>query len=89
LWKAAQKRIKAVKETYVRNGDRTLPRGLRDYLNTWATYGLMLSDISLFDDKMPERRLDQYPVVRRFPAGAAARYEARRDALRATDVCSL
>lgn len=39
---------------------------LRGYLNTWATYGLMLSDAAFFSDKIPARRLDQYPVVRRF-----------------------
>jgi len=39
---------------------------LRGYLNTWALYGLMLSDAALFPDKAPERRFDQYPVVRRF-----------------------
>lgn len=39
---------------------------LRGYFNTWAMYGLMLSDEALFGDKLPERRADQMPVVRRF-----------------------
>ena len=39
---------------------------LRGYLNTWATYGLMLSDRTLFRDQLPEMRTDQMPVVRRF-----------------------
>jgi hypothetical protein len=39
---------------------------LTGYLNTWAMYGLMLSDAALFPGKLPERRLDQYPVLRRF-----------------------
>ncbi|MCK9382129.1 MAG: hypothetical protein M0P95_13845 [Sulfuritalea sp.] len=39
---------------------------LRGYFNTWALYGLMLSDQALFGDKLPERRADQMPVIRRF-----------------------
>lgn len=39
---------------------------LRGYLNTWAMYGLMLSDRTLFSDKLPAMRADQMPVVRRF-----------------------
>jgi len=39
---------------------------LRGYLNTWAMYGLMLSDQAFFGDKLPEMRTDQMPVVRRF-----------------------
>lgn len=39
---------------------------LRGYLNTWGMYGLMLSDRAFFGDKLPETRLDQMPVVRRF-----------------------
>jgi hypothetical protein len=39
---------------------------LRGYFNTWAMYGLMLSDQAFFGDKLPERRADQMPVVRRF-----------------------
>lgn len=39
---------------------------LRGYLNTWASYGLMLSDQAFFDDKSPAMRTDQLPVVRRF-----------------------
>ncbi len=35
------------------------------YLNTWALYGLTLSDAVLFDD-MPKMRVDQYPIIRRF-----------------------
>ena len=38
---------------------------LRGYLNTWAMYGLTLSDAMFFDDK-PDMRLDQMPVIRRF-----------------------
>lgn len=39
---------------------------LRGYFNTWAMYGLMLTDSALFSDKLPERRMDELPVVRRF-----------------------
>jgi hypothetical protein len=39
---------------------------LRGYLNTWGMYGLMLTDEAFFGDKIPERRTDQLPVVRRF-----------------------
>lgn len=39
---------------------------LRGYFNTWAMYGLMLSDKAFFDDKSPALRTDQLPVVRRF-----------------------
>lgn len=39
---------------------------LRGYLNTWAMYGLALTDNVFFGDKLPERRTDQLPVVRRF-----------------------
>ena len=39
---------------------------LRGYFNTWAMYGLMLSDKAFFDDKSPTLRTDQLPVVRRF-----------------------
>lgn len=39
---------------------------LRGYLNTWALYGLALSDQAFFGDKLPEARIDQLPVLRRF-----------------------
>ncbi|MFZ2855793.1 MAG: LPD38 domain-containing protein [Rhodocyclaceae bacterium] len=39
---------------------------LRGYFNTWAMYGLMLTDKAMFGDKLPEMRTDQLPVVRRF-----------------------
>lgn len=39
---------------------------LTGYLNTWAIYGLMLSDEALFHGRKPERRLDQMPVVKSF-----------------------
>lgn len=39
---------------------------LRGYFNTWATYGLMLSDMALMDKNAPTMRTDQLPVVRRF-----------------------
>ena len=39
---------------------------LRGYFNTWALYGLMLSDRAFFGDKLPEARTDQLPVLRRF-----------------------
>ena len=56
---------------------RNLPEGLqvnpvraeallRGYFNTWALYGLALSDKAFFSDKMPAGRTDQLPVVRRF-----------------------
>lgn len=38
---------------------------LRGYFNTWAVYGLSLADAAAFDDA-PSKRLDQYPVIRRF-----------------------
>lgn len=39
---------------------------LRGYFNTWGMYGLMLSDQAFFSDKLPEKRMDELPVVRRF-----------------------
>jgi len=39
---------------------------LRGYFNTYALYGLMLSDAALFGDQLPEKRADELPVVRRF-----------------------
>lgn len=41
---------------------------LRGYFNTYALYGLMLTDQALFKDKLPEKRTDELPVVRRFYA---------------------
>ncbi|MHB1219147.1 MAG: LPD38 domain-containing protein [Alphaproteobacteria bacterium] len=38
---------------------------LRGFLNSWAGYGLTLSDAMFFDDA-PDLRVDQYPVIRRF-----------------------
>ena len=45
---------------------------LRGYFNTWASYGLLLSDSMLFDD-MPDLRVDRYPGIRRFYAREPAR----------------
>lgn len=39
---------------------------LRGYFNTWGMYGLMLTDSAFFSDKLPEKRMDELPVVRRF-----------------------
>lgn len=39
---------------------------LRGYFNTWALYGLTIADEVFHGDKLPERRADQLPVVRRF-----------------------
>ena len=39
---------------------------LRGYINTWALYGLALTDKAFFDEKSPTKRLDEMPVVRRF-----------------------
>lgn len=39
---------------------------LRGYFNTWAMYGLMLTDRAFFSEKLPESRLDELPVIRRF-----------------------
>ncbi len=39
---------------------------LRGYFNTWATYGLMLTDKALMEKNAPTMRTDQLPVVRRF-----------------------
>ncbi|MCX7148662.1 MAG: hypothetical protein NTY05_04515, partial [Rhodocyclales bacterium] len=47
---------------------------LRGYFNTYALYGLMLSDQALFGDKLPERRADQMPVIRRFYANEPAQH---------------
>jgi len=45
---------------------------LRGFLNSWALYGLSLSDAVFFDD-MPAMRFDQYPIVRRFYSQEPAR----------------
>lgn len=47
---------------------------LRGYFNTWAMYGLMLTDQALFHDRLPEKRADELPVVRRFIAQEPARH---------------
>jgi len=39
---------------------------LRGYFNTYALYGLALTDKAFFADKGPTMRTDQMPVVRRF-----------------------
>ena len=39
---------------------------MRGYFNTWAMYGLQLSDQACFGDKLPTKRMDELPVVRRF-----------------------
>lgn len=39
---------------------------LRGYFNTWAMYGLALSDKAFFSDNAPTTRTDRLPVVRRF-----------------------
>lgn len=39
---------------------------LRGYFNTWATYGLMLTDKALMEKNAPTMRTDQLPVIRRF-----------------------
>lgn len=47
---------------------------VRGYFNTWAMYGLMLSDSAFFGDQLPEKRADELPVVRRFYAQDPARH---------------
>ncbi len=47
---------------------------LRGYFNTYALYGLMLSDQTLFGDKLPEKRADEMPVIRRFYANEPAKH---------------
>jgi hypothetical protein len=39
---------------------------LRGYFNTWAMYGLALTDKAFFDQQSPDKRLDEMPVVHRF-----------------------
>jgi hypothetical protein len=46
---------------------------LRGYLNTWGLYGLMLTDQAFHGDKLPEKRADELPVVRRFYASQPAK----------------
>jgi len=38
---------------------------IEGYFNTWATYGLTLTDAAFFDDR-PDMRWDQLPVIRSF-----------------------
>lgn len=47
---------------------------LRGYFNTWAMYGLMLTDSALFGKQLPERRMDELPVVRRFYSADPAKH---------------
>lgn len=47
---------------------------LRGYLNTWAAYGLMLTDKAFFGDAGPTMRTDELPVVRRFYAQEPAKH---------------
>jgi hypothetical protein len=46
---------------------------LRGYFNTWAMYALMLSDLN-FKDRLPEKRTDELPVVRRFYSQEPAKH---------------
>ncbi len=47
---------------------------LRGYFNTYAMYGLMLSDQAFFGKNLPTMRADQMPVVRRFYAQEPAQH---------------
>lgn len=47
---------------------------LRGYFNTWGLYGLMLTDQAFHGDKLPEKRADELPVVRRFYASEPAKH---------------
>ena len=47
---------------------------LRGYLNTWAAYGLMLTDKAFFADAGPAMRTDELPVVRRFYSQEPAKH---------------
>lgn len=47
---------------------------LRGYFNTWALYGLMLTDKAAFGDQLPEKRTDELPVVRRFYSQEPAKH---------------
>lgn len=47
---------------------------VRGYLNTWGLYGLMLTDQAFFGDKLPEKRADELPVVRRFYQNEPAKH---------------
>ncbi len=47
---------------------------LRGYLNTWATYGLMMTDKAFFSDAGPSMRKDELPVLRRFYAQEPAKH---------------
>ncbi len=47
---------------------------LRGYLNTWGLYGLMLTDQAFHGDKLPEKRADELPIVRRFYASEPAKH---------------
>lgn len=47
---------------------------LRGYFNTYALYGLMLTDHTLFADSLPAMRTDEMPVVRRFYSDEPAKH---------------
>lgn len=47
---------------------------LRGYFNTYALYGLMLTDHALFGDQLPAMRADEMPVVRRFYSNDPAKH---------------
>lgn len=74
-------------ETMKRLGEatRNLPEGLqvpparaeallRGYFNTWAMYGLMLTDRAFFGKELPAMRADELPVLRRFHEGVPAKH---------------
>ncbi len=46
---------------------------VRGYLGTWGLYGLTAADAMFYDD-VPELRVDQYPLVRRFYSQQPARH---------------
>lgn len=47
---------------------------LRGYFNTFAVYGLMLTDKTLAGDNAPAMRADEMPVMRRFYANEPAKH---------------
>ncbi len=52
---------------------------LRGYFNTWAMYGLMLSDKAFFNDRLPAKRADELPVVRSFYENEPAKHTKYED----------
>lgn len=72
-WEGSARKLGITEETLQVNPVRAEAL-VRGYFNTWGMYALMLTDRAFFGDKLPEKRLDEMPVLRRFYAEEPAKH---------------